>query len=123
MDWPIIGNVLLPLPGFDKYSCWEEPQKVQLIMISGRMVEEAKPPVWRVSYVSDYIDDDTRKGALAVLRGGPFIGTFLPDNGDETITSKFLATSITPPKLLALDGTEPIWHGLAFELREERPHD
>lgn len=123
MDWPIIGNVLLPLPGFDKYSCWEEPQKVQLKMISGRMVEEAKRPVWRVSYVSDYIDDNTRKGALAVLRGAPFIGTFLPDNSDETITSTFLATSITPPKLLALDGTEPIWHGLSFELREERPHD
>ena len=122
MDWPIIGGVLLPAPNFDKYSCWEEPQKVQLKMISGRTVEEAKNPVWRVSYVSDYLDDDTRKRALAVLRGGPFTGTFLPDNADETITSTFLATGITPPKLLALDGTEPIWHGLAFELREERPH-
>lgn len=122
MDWPIIGNVLLPPPGFDKYSCGEEPQKVQIKMISGRMVEESKKPVWRVSYVSDYIDDTKRKMALAVLRGGPFIGTFLPDNGNETITDTFLATSITPPTLLALDGTEPIWHGLAFELRSERPH-
>lgn len=122
MDWPIIGNVLLPPPGFDKYSCWEEPLKVQKPMISGRMIEEARGLVYRVSYVSDYIDDTTRKLALAVLRGGPFIATVLPDNSNELVTSKFLATSITPPKLLALDGTEPVWHGLAFELREERPH-
>lgn len=122
MKWPIIGNVLLPPPGFDKYSCWEEPLKVQKVMISGRMIEEGRGMVYRVSYVSDYIDDETKKMALAVLRGGPFVGTFLPDNNDELVTSKFLATSVTPPKLMAMDGATPIWHGLAFELREERPH-
>lgn len=122
MDWPIIGNVRLPPPGFDKYSCWAEPLKVQKVMISGRMIEEGRGEVYRVSYVSDYIDDTTKNMALAVLRGGPFIATVLPDNSNELVTSKFLATSITPLKLLALDGTEPVWHGLAFELREERPH-
>lgn len=122
MKWPIIGGILLPPPGFDKYSCWEEPLKVQKTMISGRMIEEIRGSVYRVSYVSDYIDDETRKQALAVLRGGPFIATLLPDNSDELVTSSFLATSITPPKLLAMDRTRPIWHGLAFGLREERPH-
>lgn len=120
----IVGNVPLPECTNDRYSCWEEMLSVQADMISGRRVIEQRGKVWKVSYTYDYLEDGVLRPLLAVLRGdAPIIATVLPDNSTETVTSSFVVESLTPPKLLAFDGTKPVWHGLAFTLREEYPHD
>lgn len=120
----IIGNVELPRRSNDQYACWEEQLSVQRDMISGRRVIEQRGKVWKTSYVSDYLEDGVLRPALAILRSGaPFIATVLPDNADETVTSTFVVESLTQPKLMAFDGATPIWHGLGFTLREERPHE
>lgn len=120
----IIGGWPLPEPPFDKYKCGEDPGDVKIEMISRRMVQEIRGgAIYRVSYAHDYLEDSVLRPVLAVLRSGaPFLATVLPDNSDTPVTSSFLVESMTDPTLLALDGTEPIWHGLAFTLREERPH-
>lgn len=119
-----LDNVLpLPEVSRDNYSCWEEPLSVQIDMISGRRVIEARGKVWKASYSYDYMDNDLTRQALEILRrGAPIVATVLPDNSDEPVTSTFVVESLTPPKLLAFDGATPIWHGLGFTLREEYPH-
>ena len=120
----MIGGWPLPSVDGDNYRCWEDLGDVKLEMISRRMVIEQRGKVWKASYTCDYLPDSQLRPVLAVLRSGaPFLATVLPDNFDETVTSTFLTESLTDPKVLAFDGPEPIWHGLAFTLREERPHD
>ena len=120
----IIGGWPLPEPPFDQYSCWEDMLSVQVDMISGRRVVEQRGKVWRVSVSYDYLTEAEEKPVMAALRtAGPLIATVLPDNGEGRITSSFLVESITQPTLLAFDGDQPLWHGLGFTLREERPHD
>lgn len=114
-----------PLPecSNDRYSCWEDMLSVQVDMISGRRVIEQRGRVWKVSAAYDYLEDSVMRPVLSVLRSGaPFVAVVLPDNSNETVTSTFVVESLTPPKLLTFDGTEPIWHGLAFTIREEKPH-
>lgn len=118
-----IEDIPLPSPGFDNYACWEDPLRVSLEMIPGNMVQEERGMVWRVRYASDYLGDSIMRPLLEYLRSGRVIATALPDNADEPVTAAFLVDSLTPPSLLALDGTEPIWHNLSFTLREEEPHD
>lgn len=119
----VIGGWPLPEPPFDQYACWEDMLSVQVDMISGRRVIEQRGLVWKVSYACDYLEDSVLWAALVVLQSGaPFVATVLPDNSINKVTSSFVVESLTQPKLLALDGPEPIWHGLAFTLREERPH-
>lgn len=79
--------------------------------------------VYRVCYASDYLGDAVMRPLLGYLRSGRVIATALPDNADQPVTAEFLVDSLTPPSLLALDGTEPIWHKLSFTLREVDPHD
>lgn len=123
MDQIIIGGVKLPEAPFDGYSCWEDNLSVHVDMITGRRVAESRGNVWRVSYTSDYIEDPSMSMALAVLRTkGPFIANVLTPGSDELYTARFLVDSYTPPSLLAFDGSTPVWHGLSFTLREEKPH-
>jgi len=120
----IINDILLPEPDVDGYHAYEDILKVQLTMISGRMVEEVRGVVWRVDYTSGAILDSTRRLALAALRSQkPVTAVFLPDNGGEPVSSAFLVERLTPPTLSFLDddGTR-VWTGLAFSLREVRPH-
>ena len=92
-------------------------------MISGRLVEEIRGKVWRIDYASGQMRDDTTRQLLAALRAkGRKNVAFLPDNGDELLTSSFLVESLTPPTLAFFDGSEPVWTGLAFSLREVKPH-
>lgn len=119
----IINGTLMPECSNDRYSCWEEMLSVQIDMIPGRRVIEQRGLVWKASRTDDYLEDSVLRPVLATLRSGkPFLATVLPDNSTETVTSTFVVESLTPPKLLAFDGTTPIWHGLSFTLREERPH-
>lgn len=118
------GGLAMPNVSFDQYSCWEDMLSVQVDMISGRRVVEERGLIWRVSVSYDYLTDSVLRAALAILRSGaPFIASVLPDSRDTPVTSRFLVESLTQPKLLAFDSSKPIWHGLAFALREEEPHD
>ena len=119
----IVNDILAPEADFDGYRAWEDTLREQIPMISGRMVEEVRGKVWRIDYTSDRMSDSETKRLLAALRskGGKTVA-FLPDNGDELIPSTFLVESLTPPVLSFFDGTEPVWTGLSFSLREVRPH-
>lgn len=128
MNQIILGEVLLPEVSRDQYKCWPEDLDVQLDMISGRRVIETRGRVWKVSYSYDYMGEELMRRALAVLRSGaPFIATVLPDNSDETVTSKFVTESLSPPSMAFSrrqgDTEKAFWHKISFVLREERPHD
>lgn len=119
----IVNDILVPEADFDGYRAWEDTLREQITMISGRMVEEVRGKVWRIDYTSDRMSDSETRRLLAALRakGGKTVA-FLPDNGDELIPSTFLVESLTPPVLAFFDGTEPVWTGLSFSLREVKPH-
>ena len=119
----IVNDILAPEADFDGYRAWEDTLREQIPMISGRMVEEVRGKVWRIDYASGQMRDTTVKQLLAALRAkGSKTVAFLPDNGDELIPSTFLVESLTPPVLAFFDGTEPVWTGLSFSLREVKPH-
>ena len=119
----IIGGIYCPEPDFDGYRAYEDTLREQVPMISGRIVEEVRGRVWRVEYTSGRMSDALTRQLLAALRAkGSKTVAFLPDNGDELIPSTFLVESLTPPVLAFFDGTEPVWKGLGFTLREVKPH-
>ena len=119
----IIDEILVPEPDFDGYHAWEDTLREQIPMISGRLVEEVRGKVWRINYTSSRMSDSETRRLLAALRAkGSKTVAFLPDNGDELIISTFLVESLTPPVLAFFDGTEPVWKGLGFTLREVKPH-
>ena len=119
----IINDVLLPTTTHDRYSAPEVDLKEQIEMISGRVVEEQRGKVWQITYSYDYMGDAKCREVLAALRSrGAKTVSFLPDNGTEMQTGRFLVTSLTPPTLNFYSGGAPKWHNLAFTLREVRPH-
>ena len=119
----IIDEILVPEPDFDGYHAWEDALREQIPMISGRLVEEGRGKVWRINCTSDRMSDSETRRLLAALRAkGSKTVAFLPDNGDDLIPSTFLVESLTPPVLAFFDGTEPVWKGLGFTLREVKPH-
>ena len=116
----IVNDILAPEADFDGYRAWEDTLREQIPMISGRMVEEVRGKVWRISYSSARMSDSETRRLLAALRAkGSKTVAFLPDNGDELIPSTFLVESLTPPALAFFDGAET---GLSFSLREVKPH-
>lgn len=124
MTQMILEGMALPETSFDKYACWEDVLSVKVEMITGRMVTEVRGKVWRAKWSYDYLDNGTTRSILSVLRSGsPIQAAVLPDNSDRMISSRFLTESLTPPTFLISDGGEPVWHGLAFTLREVNPHD
>lgn len=119
-------GIALPEASGDKYACWEETLTRQVKMISGRVVLEAigkKHKIWRAKWAYDYLDNETTRRILPVLRSAvPLVVSVLPNDRDEMVTSSFVVDSLTEPSFLFFDNGEPAWHGLAFTLREERPH-
>ena len=119
----IINGIYCPEPDFDGYRAWEDKLREQVTMISGRIVEEVRGKVWRVEYTSGRMSDALTRQLLTALRAkGSKPVTFLPDDSDDMKASTFLVESLTPPTLAFFDGTEPVWTGLAFTLREVKPH-
>lgn len=119
----IISGIYCPEPDFDGYRAYEEDLREQIAMISGRLVEEVRGTVWRIEYSSGNMIDSIKRQLMAVLRArGSKTVTFLPDNSDNMETSTFLVESLTPPDLAFFDGSEPVWTGLSFTLREVKPH-
>lgn len=128
MTQVILDGVKLPEVSRDQYQCWPASLDVQIDMISGRRVIETRGTVWKVSYSYDYMGEELMRRALAVLRrGAPFIATVLPDNGNETVTSRFVLESLSPPSMAFSrrqgDTEKAFWHKISFVLREEKPHD
>ncbi len=120
----ILDGIPLPEVSNGKYAAWEELLSVQVEMISARMVTEIRGKVWKATWSYDYLDNDMTSRILAVLRSGkPFVASVLPDNGGKMISSIFLVESLTRPTFLCSDNGAPIWHGLAFTIREVNPHD
>ena len=119
----IINGIYCPEPDFDGYNAYESILREQVPMISGRLVEEVRGKVWRIDYTSGRIRDSVVQQLLEALRAsGSKAVTFLPDNSDDMIPSTFLVESLTPPTLSFFDGSEPVWTGLSFTLREVKPH-
>ena len=119
----IINGIYCPEPDFDGYRAWEDTLREQVTMISGRIVEDVRGKVWRVEYTSGRMSDSLTRQLLTALRAkGSKPVTFLPDDSDDMKASTFLVESLTPPTLAFFDGTEPVWTGLAFTLREVKPH-
>lgn len=119
----IISGIYCPEPDFDGYRAYEDTLLEQIPMISGRLVEEVRGNVWRIDYTSGQMRDNTVKQLLTSLRAkGSKPVTFLPDDSDDMKASTFLVESLTPPTLAFFDGSEPVWTGLAFTLREVKPH-
>jgi len=119
----IINGILLPTTTRDRYQCYEETLREQIQMISGRMVEEVRGKVQKISYSYDYMGDDLCRQVLAELRSKSVkLVNYLPDSGNELLNSTFLVESLTPPTLAFFRGGVAKWHNLSFTLREVRPH-
>lgn len=119
----IVENVLCPTTTQDRYQSYPEDLKETLEMADRSMVEELAGVVQIISYSYDKMDDATYRQLLAAVRGGGVkTVSYLPDNGDELVTSRFLVTSITQPTLQFYKGGLPRWHNFGFTLREAEPH-
>lgn len=119
----IVENVLCPPTTQDRYQSYPEDLKETLEMADRSMVEELAGVVQIISYSYDKMDDGTYRQLLAAVRGGGVkTVSYLPDNGDELVTSRFLVTSITQPTLQFYKGGLPRWHNFGFTLREAEPH-
>lgn len=119
----IINDVLLPTTTHDRYQCYPEELREQITMISGRVVEEVRGVVQKISYSYDYMGDEKCLEVLGVLRSrGAKTVAYLPDDGNELTVSTFIVESITQPTLAFFQDGTAKWHNLAFSLREVKPH-
>ena len=120
----INNNIELPEVRGGKYSASETDLKVQIEMISGRLVEEIRGQVWTVSYSKERLPDATWRALKAVLKGGSsFPATFLVNDADDMASATVLCTALTEPTFAWSRDNVPYWTGLSFTLREVRPHD
>lgn len=120
----IIEDIYLPETTRNKYACYPELLVEQITMVSGRVVSEVRGTVQKIRYSYDYMGDALCRKLLAVLRSGnPFTAVYLPDDGDEMVSSRFIVESLTNPTFAFSKGGKPYWHNIAFTLREVEPHD
>ena len=118
------GQVALPQTSWDKYRCYPIILNQQVVMISGRMVEEVRGIVQMIEFSYDYMGNELMRSVLGILRGGTsFPVAYLPDEGDTLVTGMFLTESITQPTMAFSKAGVTYWHNFAFTLREVKPHD
>ena len=118
----IINDILLPLTTRDRYQAPLEPLRTSVDMISGRRVTESRGLVRKIVWSYDYMGDAEVKEILKVLRTeDSLLVSYIPDDGDELIVSRFKVESITPPTLAFYKNGVPKWHNLSFVLREVKP--
>ena len=92
------GGIALPETSKDKYRCYPSILNQQVEMISGRLVEEVRGTVQMIEYSYDYMGNELMRAVLEVLRSGnSFPAAYLPDSGDQLVSSVFLCTSLTQP--------------------------
>lgn len=120
----IVGGVTLPETSRDRYSCTTELLTQQLEMSNGRIVEEVRGSVYVIRYEYDYMGNSLLRQLLSVLRaGGAFSVEFLPDDGQNMLTSLFVCTERPMPKFAFSRYGDALWHDVSFTLREASPHD
>ena len=118
------SNIALPYTSRDKYRCYPGTLSQQVDMISGRRVIEVRGHVQMIDYAYDYMGNDLLRRALAVLRSNAsFPAAYLPDEGDELVSSIFVVESLSDPYMAFSRYGVPYWHNFAFTLREVKPHD
>ena len=119
----IINGVTLPETSHDKYRSYPAELGAQVDMISGRRVIEVRGTVQMISYEYDYMPAALWRQLAAALRSNAALTVqYLPDDGDELITSTFLVESRTEPVFAFSRHGAAYWHNIAFTLREEYPH-
>jgi len=120
----IVNGITLPKTSRDRYRCYPSQLEEQVQMISGRVVTEIRGTVQIIEYSYDYMPDVQYKALLNALRSRPPLTvSYLPDDGDELVTSEFIVTRKPLPSFAFAKGDKPYWHNIAFALREVRPHD
>lgn len=120
----LAGSIVLPETSQDKYKCYASTLSQQVDMISGRRVLEERGRVQMIEYSYDYMGNDLMRQVLTVLRSGQaFSVAYLPDEGDQMVSSSFLTESITDPVFAFSKSGKPFWHNFSFVLREVSPHD
>lgn len=120
----IINNIALPEVRDGNYAAIETDLSVQAEMISGRLVEEIRGSVWVISYSRTRLSNAKWRALKAVLKGrSSFPVQFLANDRDEMVTATVLCTALTEPGFAWSRDGIPYWTGLAFTLREVRPHD
>lgn len=120
----IVGGVYLPQTSNDKYKCYPMQLGTQLEMVSGRMVTEIRGNVQMIEYSYDKMPDATYRALVRALRQSNSINVvYLPDDSDTMVSSKFICTTFPTPSFAFGDGGKAVWHGVAFALREVKPHD
>lgn len=120
----LAGSIVLPETRQDKYKCYASTLSQQVDMISGRRVLEERGHVQMIEYSYDYMGNDLMRQVLTVLRSGQsFSVAYLPDEGDQMVSSSFLTESITDPVFAFSKSGKPFWHNFSFVLREVSPHD
>lgn len=119
----IVNDTLFPTSTYDNYSAYEVDLKEVLNMANGSISEELVGQVWRIEYSYDYMGVAKLRECLGVLRGGGVkTVSFMPDDSDELVTSKFLVESLTAPSLAFVRKNQGKWHKISFVLREVDPH-
>ena len=119
----IIDGITLPEVSQNRYSSAPKKLGQNVEMISGRLVQEVRGYVQVIRAQYSYIDKDLWTSLSQVLRSKEsFPVVYLPDDGAEMKTGTFVVTSLTDPTFSFSAGGVPYWTGLAFTLREVKPH-
>ena len=115
----IVNGVLLPTTTRDRYSCYPDELKEQITMISGRMVEEVRGTVQKISYSYDYMGNDLMRRLLTALRSRSDLSVqFLDPLSDSMQSASFRCTKQpTPQFAFSRDGVG-LWNNIAFTLEE-----
>ena len=120
----IIDGIYLPYTSHDKYQSYPEELGTQVEMISGRVVTEVRGHVQKIVYQYDYMGNALWRQLAKVLRsGGAFPASYLPDDGDEMVTSSFICEKLSNPTFAFARNGQGLWHDISFTLREAEPHD
>ena len=121
----IINGIQLPFVSNDRYSAYEDELGVVETMADGSSVFEIQGMVWRVKYSCDKLPDDTLRALLSLLRRKQELSVFFVPEGQTEMRSAimFCDNLNTGPTVAFAKNGAPIWHNLAFTLREVYAHD
>ena len=117
----IINDIVLPQTSSDRYQCYPVELSETVEMISGRIVKEVRGWSRVIEYSYDCLDPAVWRTLAAALRSGAALAVdYLPDTAADTElqSGTFIVTSLQNPTFAFSDGGLPVWHNIAFSLRE-----
>ena len=121
----IINGIQLPFVSNDRYRGYEDELGVVETMADGSSVFEIQGMVWRVGYSCDKLPDDTLRALLPLLRRKQEMSVAFVPEGETTMRSAVMFCDSLPtrPSVAFAKAGAPVWHNLAFTLREVYAHD